>query len=95
MSRLAAWSLYAERYSRPDASAAPASGTARNKPVFLRRNVRRAGAAVGSATATTSCEGAPVAARRRKPPRLHDHSECTLHTTGIRLVTCFYICVNK
>ncbi|CAH2237871.1 jg4886 [Pararge aegeria aegeria] len=40
VSRLAAWSLYTEQYARPDSGAlAP-----RNKPVFLRRNVRRAGA---------------------------------------------------
>ncbi|XP_072937755.1 paired amphipathic helix protein Sin3a isoform X2 [Epargyreus clarus] len=85
VSRLAAWSLYAERYARPDTVAPQA-----NKPVFLRRNARRNG---GEPTASTHATSAPASgaqertvARRRKPPRLHDHSECTLSTT-IRLVT--------
>ncbi|CAH2083936.1 unnamed protein product [Euphydryas editha] len=87
VSRLAEWSLYAESYARPDAR-----GATGNKPVFLRRNARRAGAAAGAHTAHTAhtAGGAPdcaPAVRRRKPPRLHDQSECTLAST-IRLVAC-------
>ncbi|XP_064075591.1 paired amphipathic helix protein Sin3a isoform X6 [Vanessa tameamea] len=85
VSRLAAWSLYAESYARPDAGGAGAAA-ARNKPVFLRRNARRAGAAPAPHTASAAADCAP-AVRRRKPPRLHDHSECTLANT-IRLVAC-------
>ncbi|XP_045457494.1 uncharacterized protein LOC123667697 [Melitaea cinxia] len=75
VSRLAAWSLYAESYARPDAG-----GAAGNKPVFLRRNARRAGAAAGAHAVSGAPDCAP-AVRRRKPPRLHDHSECTLAST--------------
>nr|XP_034838721.1 paired amphipathic helix protein Sin3a isoform X4 [Maniola hyperantus] len=82
VSRLAAWSLYTEQYARPDVTQPPP----RNKPVFLRRNVRRAGAVAGASTATTPAESTPIV-RRRKPPRLHDHSECTL-ANSIRLVAC-------
>ncbi|CAG5056294.1 unnamed protein product [Parnassius apollo] len=92
VSRVAAWSLYAERYARPDTAGAGAGAgaAARHKPVFLRRNARRAGAADTGATACSSAAPphAPPHApnvRRRKPPRLHDQSECTL-ATGIRLV---------
>ncbi|XP_041988654.1 paired amphipathic helix protein Sin3a isoform X2 [Aricia agestis] len=80
VSRLAAWSLYTERYARPDATGAC------NKPVFLRRNARRNGAAASPSAAAAPPPPADTA-RRRKPPRLHDHAECTLANT-IRLVAC-------
>ncbi|XP_045508149.1 paired amphipathic helix protein Sin3a-like isoform X3 [Colias croceus] len=88
----AAWSRYTERYARPDIT------TRCHKPVFLRRNARRTGG--DSLTARAACAapaavhaavgggtGAGVAARRRKPPRLHDHSECTI-ANPIRFVAC-------
>ncbi|XP_052743030.1 paired amphipathic helix protein Sin3a isoform X3 [Bicyclus anynana] len=61
VSRLAAWSLYAEQYARPD-GAAPG---ARNKPVFLRRNVRRARRAPPQAAAPARPLG--VHARQHHP----------------------------
>ncbi|XP_061381301.1 paired amphipathic helix protein Sin3b isoform X2 [Danaus plexippus] len=62
---------------------------ATNKPVFLRRNARRSGAgATGAHTASAppDISEAPAHARRRKPPRLHDH-DCGV-TSGARLAAC-------
>ncbi|XP_068622089.1 paired amphipathic helix protein Sin3a isoform X2 [Battus philenor] len=84
VARVAAWSLYAERYARADAQ--PPAAAARHKPVFLRRNARRAGAApTSSAAAGLAPAPAGPAPRRRKPARLHDQAECTL-AGGVRLV---------
>ncbi|XP_050673536.1 paired amphipathic helix protein Sin3a isoform X4 [Leptidea sinapis] len=76
----AAWSLYTERYARPDAG-----GRAR-RPVYLRRNARRNGGGA-DAVAAPHARDPPPAARRRKPPRVTDLAECTLAHT-IRLVAC-------
>lgn len=75
VSRLAAWSLYRERYARPDA----AGSAPRAKPVFLLRNARaRAGGYTHNAHSLPA--GGPSARphARRKPPRLLDSSEVTL-----------------
>ncbi|XP_052754275.1 paired amphipathic helix protein Sin3b isoform X2 [Galleria mellonella] len=93
VARLAAWSLYSERYARPDASDAAARP---HKPVFLRRTARpraaRRGAAAErdlarNAAAPTASPAPPHdAARRRKPPRISDATECTI-THTLRLLT--------
>ncbi|XP_048001853.1 LOW QUALITY PROTEIN: paired amphipathic helix protein Sin3a [Leguminivora glycinivorella] len=80
VSRLAAWSLYTERYSRPDLRAASAP----NKPVFLARNAARCGGS-GHNVAPGDCGAAHAARGKRKPHRIVDRSECTL-SSGIRLV---------
>ncbi|XP_075988190.1 SIN3 transcription regulator family member A isoform X2 [Anticarsia gemmatalis] len=73
VARLAAWSLYRERYARPAMRQALAA-----RPVFLLRNARpRAGGYTHNATALA--QPAPAAPHaRRKPPRLHDNSEVSL-----------------
>ncbi|KAG6444337.1 hypothetical protein O3G_MSEX003312 [Manduca sexta] len=80
VARVAAWSLYAERYARPDAPATAPTQHGRSKPVFLARNARaRAGGHVGGATSASASGGTPPPRHaRRKPPRLHDAAECTL-----------------
>lgn len=86
VARVAAWSMYAERYAHPDAAPpAPAPAAHRHKPVFLRRNARRAGAAPCASAAPCPGPAPAPAPRRRKPARLHDQSECTL-AGGLRLV---------
>ncbi|XP_063835764.1 uncharacterized protein LOC135084937 [Ostrinia nubilalis] len=79
VARACAWSLYAERFARADA---PPART--NKPVFLVRNARKCGGYVlnvapGSAPPHSHHQ-------RRKPPRLHDHSECQL-SSDLRLLS--------
>ncbi|XP_063370745.1 paired amphipathic helix protein Sin3b [Cydia amplana] len=78
VSRLAAWSLYTERYARPDH--APSA----NKPVFLARNAARCGgASAGPGDNVAPGAGAKGGARgKRKPHRIVDRSECTL-SSGI------------
>lgn len=80
--RLAAWSLYRERFARPPARAAHAHALA-PKPVFLLRNARaRAGGYTHNAhsLAHAPAHALPrgVLHARRKPPRLLDAAECTL-----------------
>ncbi|KAL0803346.1 hypothetical protein ABMA28_017434 [Loxostege sticticalis] len=80
VARAAAWSLYAERFARADS--APVRT---NKPVFLARNARRCGGythniAPGAIAPNHSHH------QRRKPPRLHDHSECHL-SSDLRLLS--------
>ncbi|CAK1548870.1 unnamed protein product [Leptosia nina] len=77
----AAWSRYAERYTRPDTTARY------HKPVFLRRNARKNGGGEVITTSTTGMRHPPPTVRRRKPLRLHDHSECTI-SNPIRFVAC-------
>ncbi|KAJ0170354.1 hypothetical protein K1T71_014282 [Dendrolimus kikuchii] len=87
VSRLAAWSLYTERYARPGGAAgagagagAGATGAGRNKPVFLVRNARARGGGYShnahTLPATTSTQHHHA---RRKPPKVHDSTECTLN----------------
>ncbi|XP_045487445.1 paired amphipathic helix protein Sin3a isoform X3 [Pieris rapae] len=77
----AAWSRYTERFARPDTSARY------HKPVFLRRNARKNGGGELIATSSTGLRHQPPTVRRRKPLRLHDHSECTI-SNPIRFVAC-------
>ncbi|KAM3955612.1 LOW QUALITY PROTEIN: SIN3 transcription regulator family member A [Aphomia sociella] len=90
VARLAAWSLYTERYARPDS----VDASLRGRPVFLRRTARpravRAGAVdhrnAAAAAAGAGCAPPDAGRARRKTPRLHDASECTIGHT-IRLLT--------
>ncbi|XP_073964525.1 SIN3 transcription regulator family member A [Choristoneura fumiferana] len=80
VSHLAAWSLYAERYARPDRVRASLP----NKPVFLQRNAARCGGNGENVAAGDSGSVGGVRGKR-KPHRINDRSECTLNS-GIRLV---------
>ncbi|CAB3223099.1 unnamed protein product [Arctia plantaginis] len=72
--RLAAWSLYRERFARPGPREERAP-----KPVFLLRNARaRAGGYTHNAHSLAHAHPRGVLHARRKPPRLHDSAECTL-----------------
>ncbi|GBP34347.1 Paired amphipathic helix protein Sin3a [Eumeta japonica] len=84
VSRLAAWSLYTERYVRPDLASCPLPPA--NKPVFLSRNARRCGGgrAETRVAAAARAPGPQAAhARRKAPPKIVDNSECTL-TAALR-----------
>ncbi|CAG9794152.1 unnamed protein product [Diatraea saccharalis] len=83
VSRTGAWSLYAERYASPRAE-----HSLRNKPVFLTRNARRCGHhhTNNIATAPPTNHQNPTPHARRKPPKLHDHTECQL-SDDLRLLS--------
>ncbi|KAI5638066.1 paired amphipathic helix repeat domain-containing protein [Phthorimaea operculella] len=78
VSRLAEWSLYTERYARPDLSAHPPP---RNKPVFLRRNARKCGGYSHNVAAGQAQGDVTVPHARRKRLTVQDSSECTLNNT--------------
>ncbi|KAJ2938375.1 hypothetical protein O0L34_g13301 [Tuta absoluta] len=84
VSRLAAWSLYTERYARPAHASHPAHNPAhpaRNKPVFLRRNARRCGGYSHNVAAGQPHADVAVPHARRKRLTVQDTSECTLNNT--------------
>ncbi|CAH0404346.1 unnamed protein product [Chilo suppressalis] len=81
VSRTAAWSLYAEQYANPHNVTA-----ACNKPVFLARNARKCGPGFTHNVATSAPGTAPPTHARRKPPKLHDHTECHL-SDDLRLLS--------
>lgn len=84
VSRVAAWSLYSERYACNSRSMALASP--QNKAVFLRRNARRCGGgAVVAAAANSHVQASTQSHARRKPLRLHDQQDAQLGQ-GLRLV---------
>lgn len=84
VARLAAWSLYRERYARPGPRHKPPA-----KPVFLLRNARaRAPGYTHNAHSLAAGGGAagPRGHARRKPPRLHapDAPDCALRLLAFR-----------